>query len=118
MNQTRSDRAGVGVLRSDHYAALLSEQERSGQSVRAFALARGLSPLTLYGWRRKLGRTRRRGGAVNGGLVAVDVVEHQPVLAETSRGFEVLLANGSRVRVPLDFEAGRLAELLTVLRTC
>jgi len=102
MNQTRSDRAGVGVLRSDHYAALLSEQERSGQSVRAFALARGLSPLTLYVWRRKLGRTRRRrAGAASSGLVAVDVVDRDRGVAEFSSGFEVSLCGRACQVTPL-----------------
>lgn len=44
-------------------------------SVGAFALARGLSPVTLYFWRRKLGRARRRReGTASSGMVAVDVV--------------------------------------------
>lgn len=120
MNQTQSDRAGVGVRRADHYAGLLSEQERSGLSVRGFALARGLSPLTLYVWRRKLGRTRRRkvGAAAGGGLIAVDVVDRDCDRGESSSGFEVSLANGHRVRVPADFDAAHLAKLMTVLRTC
>ena len=120
MNQTQSDRAVVGVRRADHYASLLSEQERSGLSVRGFALARGLSPLTLYVWRRKLGRARRRrsGAAGNGGLVAVDVVERNIVSGERSSGFEVSLANGHRVCVPAEFDSAGLAKLLTVLRTC
>jgi hypothetical protein len=119
MNQTRSDRGVVGVRRADHYAALLSEQERSGLSVRGFALARGLSPLTLYVWRRKLGRTRRRrDDAASSGLLAVDVVDPDCVAGAISSGFEVSLANGHRVRVPANFNAARLVDLLTVLRRC
>lgn len=87
-------------------------------SVRAFALARGLSPLTLYVWRRKLGRARRRSGVVSGGLVAVDVVERGGAGALISSGFEVSLANGHRVHVPGCFDATGLAKLLTVLRAC
>jgi hypothetical protein len=41
-----------------YYQQLLTEQESSGQSLRAFAGERGLSPWTLYGWRVKLGRAR------------------------------------------------------------
>ena len=87
-------------------------------SVRAFALARGLSPLTLYVWRRKLGRARRRGGVVSGGLVAVDVIERGGGGALISSGFDVSLVNGHRVHVPERFDAARLSELLGVLRAC
>ena len=89
-------------------------------SVRRFAIAHGLSPLTLYVWRRKLGRTRpRRGRAVaRGGLVAVNVVDRDDLGDQASECFEVSLASGHRVRVPSRFDAARLAELLTVLRAC
>lgn len=89
-------------------------------SVRQFAIAQGLSPLTLYVWRRKLGRTRPRRGAavVGGGLVAVKVVDSGDVNDRASDGFEISLANGHRVWVPTRFDAARLAELLTVLRAC
>ena len=89
-------------------------------NVRQFAIAQGLSPLTLYVWRRKLGRTRaRRGGAaVGGGLVAVKVVDRREIIATASEGFEISLANGDRVRVPTRFDAARLSELLSVLRAC
>lgn len=120
MKLTQAEVSVVGVDRAAHYAALLSEQERSGLSVRDFALSRGLSPVTLYLWRRKLGRTRRRReGAASSGMVAVDVVgRDERDAAKGVSGFEVLLVNGHRVRVPDQFDAARLADLMAVLLKC
>jgi transposase-like protein len=118
MNDSRANGLGLGRGKSEHYAALLSEQERGGQSVRAFALERGLSPLTLYVWRRKLGRARSRSGSAAGGLVAVDVIDRHGVDSGSLTEFEVLLANGTRVRVPRQFDPARLAALMAVLRSC
>ena len=88
-------------------------------SVRRFAITHGLSPLTLYVWRRKLGRTRsRKTGADRAGLVAVDVLERDDVGVDSFGGFEVSLSSGHRVRVPTNFDAAGLAKLLTVLRAC
>src|SRR5688572_33001372 len=71
----RAARRGPGEV---YYRALLREQESSGQSLRSFARARGLSAWTLYGWRARLGRTRSRrsraAGEIAPDLVAVDVV--------------------------------------------
>ena len=55
MNQKQG--SAVGVERgAAHYERLLAEQEASGLNLVEFARARGLSPWTLYGWRRKLGK--------------------------------------------------------------
>ena len=106
-----------GESREDYYRGLLAEQEEGGGSLRAFAAERGLSAWTLYGWRRKLGRSRRRRRGA-GGLVAVELVEGVPAMEQVESRFEVVLADGCRVRVPADFEAARLAELIGVLRSC
>ncbi len=96
----------------------LAEQEASGLNLIEFARERSLSPWTLYGWRRKLGRSRRRRrAAVEGGeagFVAVDVVG----AAATTGEIEVQLADGVRVRVPRDVAIARLVELVRALRSC
>lgn len=108
-----------GVRRgAAYYQGLLKEQEASGRSLRSFARERGLSPWTLYGWRGKLGRSRRRrpteAGAEEAGFVAVDVVGERRPASE----IEVLLSDGVRVRVPRDVATERLVELVRALRTC
>jgi transposase-like protein len=118
MKLTDEDVGGAGVGRAEHYEALLREQEQSGLSVRSFAMSRGLSPVTLYLWRRKLGRTRRRAARVSAGLLAVDVVGRDEQDVPCLDSFEVSLVNGHRVRVPVHFDAARLTKLLAVLRGC
>jgi hypothetical protein len=120
MDQKQSTRVVRGRGEA-YYRKLLSEQERSGQSLRAFAGERGLSPWTLYGWRVKLGRARprrrsRRAApkASRPGFVAVDVVGG----AQGVSGIEVVLADGSRVCVPRDTTTERLVELVRALRSC
>jgi len=117
MNQKQG--SGAGVERgAAHYGRLLAEQEASGQNLIDFAHGRGLSPWTLYGWRRKLGRSRRRRCAEvedgEAGFVAVDVVG----AAEATTGIEVQLSDGVRVRVPRDVAIARLVELVRALRSC
>jgi hypothetical protein len=119
MGQNRSATAVVGWERETYYQELLAEQEASGLSVRAFAAKRGLSPWTLYGWRGKLGRSRRhkgagRGGGKGSGFIAVDVVGG----TSSTGDFEVELADGLIVRVPCDTATVRLVELVRALRTC
>jgi transposase-like protein len=119
MYQNRSATAVVGRRCEAYYRGLLAEQEASGRSVRAFAAERGLSPWTLYGWRGKLGQSRRRSVAENGankepGFVSVDVVGGTP----SSSDFEVELADGLIVRVPRDTTTVRLVELVRALRSC
>lgn len=114
----RGGRRGPGEA---YYRGLLSEQEASGRSLRAFAAERGLSPWTLYGWRVKLGRARPRRGArrsvpkdSGSGFVAVDVVGG----AQGVSDIEVVLADGCRVCVPRDITMEKLTELVRALRSC
>ena len=117
MNQKQETAAGA-ERGAAYYERLLTEHEASGLNLIEFSRERGLSPWTLYGWRRKLGRSRRRrrteveDGAA--GFVAVDVVG---AAASTSE-IEVLLADGMRVRVPRDVAIARLVELVRALRSC
>lgn len=104
-----------------YYRELLSEQEASGQSLRAFAAERGLSPWTLYAWRVKLGRTRPRRGSRRGepkdsdsSFVAVDVVGGARGVSD----IEVVLADGCRVCLPRDIAIEKLTQLVRSLRSC
>jgi hypothetical protein len=100
------------------YRELLAEQEASGKSLRAFAAERGLSAWTLYGWRSRLGGSRRRrpgkAETPGAGFVAVDVVGSSAPGSE----IEVQLSDGVRVRVPRDVTTERLVELVRALRSC
>lgn len=101
--------------RALHYRRLLDEHARSGLSVRTFAAQHGVSAWTLYEWRRRLADSRER-PVTTSRLVAVDVVGRGQPLSESVSGYEVHLPDGCRVRVPANFVAARLSELLSVLR--
>ena len=96
-----------------HYARILAEQERTGASMRELAWKHGVTPVTLYAWRRRL---RERGHA-RGGLIAVDVVRRSSP-SSASSGYEVVLRSGVTIRAPRDFDALRVRELLELVRSC
>lgn len=95
--------------------SVLSDLERSGQSVAAFARERGLSPWTLYKWRRD-----SAGGATR--LIAApepDFVQVTVRPAEAPRSaLQLELEGGLRVNVPAGFDEGELRRLLEVLTSC
>ena len=119
MIEKQCSSASTSSDRASHYLSLLEEHEQRGGSLRSFAAARGLSVWTLYGWRRRLGLTRRRMTTPPGSLVAVDLVHEAPATsAPESEKLEVVLTDGLRVRLPRDISAERLGEVVTVLRSC
>ena len=117
MGQKHGSAAGV-EHGAAYYERVLAEHEASGLNLVEFARECGVSPWTLYGWRRKLGRSRRRRRAAikdsETGFVAVDVVGAAPATGE----IEVQLSDGVRVRVPRDVAIARLVELVRALRSC
>lgn len=114
-----------------YWRRLIAEQERSGKTAREFAEERGLSPWSLYGWRSRLGRGRRRSGGTAGAggrrgsakeraqaLVAVEVTGADGGGGSRSEGFELELEDGVRVHVPRGFDAEELSRLLAAVRSC
>jgi hypothetical protein len=95
---------------------LIEEQERSGESVRAFAAARGLSAWSLYGWRSRLARRRlseRRARS----LVPVEVVEAEGADAgHETAGIEIRIDERTVVRVPRGFDPAELVRVLEAVR--
>lgn len=123
MDQKRAGPVRGGRRGEAYYGLLLAEQAASGRSLRAFAMERGLSPWTLYRWRGRLGRSKRRVPARSrasraAAFVAVDVVGGSRPVEDVPSGFEVVLADGCRVRMPRDIAIERLAELVRALRSC
>ena len=89
------------------WRALISAQERSGQSVREFAGARGLAAGTLYWWRSRL---RDRGD-----LVRVAVVDPAAADDPPDASFELQLGD-IVLRIPAGFDERELRRLLQALR--
>ncbi|MBK8172008.1 MAG: hypothetical protein IPK60_16910 [Sandaracinaceae bacterium] len=88
--------------------AWLSEQELSGESIHDFAVSRGLTPSTLYLWRRRF--------ASSPALVRVHVKE-APAPLRTTSALEVVTRSGHVVRIAHDFDTAALARLLRVLES-
>jgi hypothetical protein len=83
----------------------IAEQEKSGQTIRAYCGERGLKESAFYGWR---GRLRKQNTPVRFALV-----EAKPAV-ETPLPLELLLASGDRLRIRSD--AATLKLVLAVLR--
>jgi transposase-like protein len=107
-----------------YWRRVLRQWQRSGQGVRAFCSAYGLSEPLFYGWRRTIQeRDRqaeprsRRGPRQARGPVAVDgLPSFVPVtIAAAAATLEVVLGDGRVVRVPSGFDAAALRQLLGVL---
>lgn len=96
------------------WRALIAAQEKSGQTARAFAESRGITPTTLYWWRSRL---RRRPARAE--LVPVQVVEHDVVVddqRERGADFELRLDSAVTLRIPAGFDEGELRRLVRALR--
>ena len=96
---------------------LLDRWERSGLSAAAFAPSVGLSPWTLYAWRR-LSR-RAEGGVSTSGFIELAVRE-DPADPRLERGvangrIEIALPRGIAVRVAPGFDSDTLRRVVDAL---
>lgn len=99
----------------------LAAQERSGLTLRAFALGEGVQPQRLERWRRRL---------AEGAAPPFEEIRRPEVVADTQgtvaaivprERFEVVLRGGRVVRVPELFDANallRLLEIVDQVRSC
>ena len=83
---------------------VIAEQEKSGQSVRAFCREHGLGEHSLYMWRQRLQRETP---------VTFALVETRTAAAEPAM-LELLLSSGDRLRLPA--EPATLRTVLAALR--
>jgi transposase-like protein len=83
---------------------VIAQQEKSGQSVRAFCRERDISEHSLYMWRQRL----RREIPVTFALVETNRAAAEPAM------LELLLTSGDRLRIPA--ETNTLRMVLTALR--
>lgn len=84
--------------------------------MRQFAAAVGVSARTLYAWKRRL-ELDDAGTTAPSKLVAVDVIGHD-MGRLGSESYTIAFPSGASLRVPRDFDAERVSELVMVLRTC
>jgi hypothetical protein len=84
----------------------IAEQERGGESVRAFCRKRGLQEASFYHWRREIRlRDREAAGRNATPVLAPVVVVEEPsgeavTRSQAATSIEVVLGDGTTVRVP------------------
>jgi hypothetical protein len=102
---------------------LVSEQEQSGQTAKAFAACRGVSLCTLYWWRSRLSRqsTTTSAPPTAPALVPIAVRDDRRVGGDArprTAAFELHLRGDLMIRVPAGFDDGDLRRLLEALQPC
>src|SRR5436305_7938233 len=94
----------VQVERQEYWQQVIAQQEKSGQSVRAFCRERGIGEHSLYMWRQRLQRET---------AVTFALVETRRAAAEPAM-LELLLTSGDRLRIPA--ETSTLRTVLAAVR--
>lgn len=97
--------------REAYWRKHVEARERSGQSVREYCRARGLSESGFYFWKRELKR-RDEGAASNGSAPAFAEVR---VAAAQEALIEIAFAGARRVQVHPGFDEETLARVLAVV---
>jgi len=96
------------------YAALFTEQASRRLSLSALARETGIPSGTLSWWKKEIRRREsRRSSCARPEFVPVTVRDTKPLTADA--GFEVLLPNGVRLRVPSAFDESALRRLVVTL---
>lgn len=113
--------------REQVWREVIRDQAASGLSISAFCRDREVSPASFFNWRRKLAD---RADATHHGqaskFVALDFSVSSPAVTEAGSpatprtalrtDCEIVLANGCRVIVPVQCDAGWLREVLAVVQ--
>lgn len=101
------------------YEELLREQRTRGASISEVAAQAGVTPTTLYAWRRRLRAGQGKESTPRtGGLVRVRVQQGDQERRPTPPPLVVRLADGRSVEVPHGFDADELRRLLDAVSQC
>ena len=103
---------------AEWYTTLLNEQERSGLSVRQFAIRMGISIPSLYQWKRRLTAPESAPSASKPGLVEVKLGTASTSVHESHAPIVLRLGRERTVEVPHDFNAVELKRLVRTLEAC
>jgi transposase-like protein len=104
------------------YSAALAAQQRSGVSVTRYAQQIGVSPVTLYQWRKRLGAVRKDSSLPPTPPPLVEVVvgnrdqQYRPVADGPCA--VVRLRSGQAVEVPRGFDSHDMRRLVALLESC
>jgi hypothetical protein len=116
---TRSTKSGRAPRRWRRWTekdarCVLADWRRSGLSIHAFALERGLHPQRLLRWRQRL-PTTIPAAAVPAIRFREILDSPRPELKDSGAAFEIVLRGGRVLRVPASFDPGALRRLLDVV---
>jgi hypothetical protein len=95
--------------REAHWRALLAKFGRSGQSVRGFCAAEGLSEPSFYSWRRVIQERDSERGRRRPAFVPVMVSNHA---VNSDAGIVIELRGGRAMRLPSALPVRQVAELV------
>jgi len=101
------------------YEAVLTEQESSGLSVASAADRVGVTPATLYQWRRRLpSQTGESASDPAGSHGLIELSVSRQALPTDAKKFVVHTGRGRSIEIPSNFGENDLRRLLSVLEEC
>jgi transposase-like protein len=101
------------------YDAALDAQKDSGLSVAEYAQEIGLTPTTLYRWRRRLESARSKAPLQEAaGLVRVQVRRDSELPDLRRETLVVRIERGRSIEIPPGFDSAELARVIGVLEAC
>lgn len=100
------------------YEAVLNAQESSGMSVSEAADEVGVTPSTLYQWKRRLSPAPGDLQPTAPGLVQVHVTGAPDHFGEEARSVVLRLGEDRSIEVPDGFDSSELARLIEVVVSC
>ena len=103
--------------RAKHWSGLLEAWAGSGLSQAEFCRRRGVNGMTFAWWKRQL-RRECEGSAKGPSAESRRFVEVRLTSANQSSSYEVVLAHGRSIRVPLGFDAESLSRLIAAVESC
>lgn len=118
---TKSKREPGGQSRRDggkerFWREAIGEQQRGGESVRAFCRKRRLREASFYRWRREIRRRDGKNPSKRDALpVLAPVVVVDRPLGESAAAIEIALRDGTTVRVPPGSTREQLGMVLAAL---
>jgi transposase-like protein len=95
--------------RIEYWREQVAQQERSGQSVKQFCEAQGITEQSFYVWRKRL----QKQPAMRFALVETTAIEGQSI---GDAGLELILTRGERLRIRSGVDSALLRTVLEVLR--
>lgn len=96
--------------KADQWCARITEQERSGLSVKQFCKERGLTAWSFYDWRKRL---RESAAPVRFALVERRSMKPKPA---TSADVEIVFAGGEQLRIRSGIDGATLRVVIEALR--